>query len=89
MSKLFIGKCTGSYEVNAPLKILAFQEALRLVYKYHRRLSVDNIYLYVFASDGDDYTVNYSFQFSAYGESEIDIQKLIKKGETLEILSAE
>lgn len=91
MSYKYIACCTGKYDIRADLKIKAMASAIDNIYHEHRRISVDDVHLSIVSTDEYDgfYTVEYTFYFTAFGESEIDIQKLIKKGETLEILSAE
>lgn len=89
MSKKFVARCTGSYDIQADLKIKAMAFAVDNIYHNHRRISVDDVHLSIAGADSYDgfYTVEYSFIFSTFGESELDVEKIIKKGETLEILS--
>jgi hypothetical protein len=89
VSKKFIARCTGSYDIRADLKIKAMASAIDNIYHDHRRISVEDIHLSIASADSFDgfYTVEYSFIFSTFGESELDVEKIIKKGETLAILS--
>ena len=91
MSHKYIAQCSGKYDIRADLKVLAMREAVDLIYQNHRRISVDDIHLNIGSIDSYDgfYIVEYSFIFTALCESELDVEKIIKKGEHLEILSVE
>ena len=91
MSHKYIAQCTGSYDIRADLKIIAMREAVDKIYQNHRRISVDDVHLSIASTDNYDgfYSVEYTFYFTAFGESELDVEKIIQKGEHLEILSAE
>lgn len=87
----YIAECSGKYDIHADLKIKAMAIAIDNIYQNHRRISVEDIHLSVASEDTFDgfYAVEYSFIFTTFGDSELDVEKIIKKGETLNILSAE
>lgn len=90
MSHKFISQCSGKCDVRADLKIKGLQEALQHIKDNHRRISIDDVHLNISnenATYNGFYTVEYTFYFTAFAETNLDIEKLIKKGETLEILS--
>ena len=91
MSNKYTACCTGMYDVRADLKIKAMSKAIDNIYNNHRRISVDDVHLIIASNDEYDgfYTVEYTFYFTAFGESELDIEKLMKRGETLSIISVE
>lgn len=87
MSNKYTAWCTGKYNIQSSLKIIALQTALEYIKNTHRRMSIDDVHLSIVNIDSDIYTVEYTFYFTAFAESYLDIEKLIKKDEDFEVLN--
>lgn len=89
MSNKYTAWCTGKYYIDASIKIMALQVALEYIKDNHRRMSIDDVHLSITNIDNNVYTVEYTFYFTTFAESYLDVEKLINKDESFEILTCD
>lgn len=89
MNNKYVAWCSGKYNIHASIKIMALKIALEYIKSNHRRMSIDDVHLSITEIHDDYYTVEYTFYFTAFAESELDIENLINKEEQFEILTVQ